>query len=230
MTKLSLFIPKLCVLLSTAGVVGAAWAPSAGAVPATGLITGAVSGVAGQPGADVCTYAIAVSGQPGSWAATGPRYEVTTASNGSYELAVPEGTYVLRFDPSCGSTVLSSYAAQYYLGQPDLESANAVSVSGTSPITGANAVLVAGFSVSGAVSAPGERAPSPMSVSAPTTVLGTQWPAPTLRLTAPSRSPTSPPATTGFILTRRAAAPGRARLPPSTTRAASFLPLAARCK
>ena len=111
--------------------------------------------LAGQPGGDVCTYAIAVSGEPGSWAATGAAICGDGRVDGSYELAVPEGMYVLRFDPSCGGTVLSSYAAQYYLGQPDLENANGVSVSGTSPTTGADAVLAAGFSVSGAVSAPG---------------------------------------------------------------------------
>ncbi len=158
MKKLSLFIAGLCLLLCTAGVVVAASVvgPSrAEAVPATGLITGSISVATGQPGGDVCTYAIAVSGQPGSWVATGARYVSAAAAGGSYELSVPVGTYAVRFDPSCGGTISSSYAAQYYLDQLDLENANAVTVSAISPATGTDAALAPGFSVSGAVSAPG---------------------------------------------------------------------------
>ncbi len=62
--------------------------------------------------------------------------------------------YVVRFDPSCDGTKSSPYAAQYFVGQLDFSSANAVDVSGSA--TGVDAHLVPGFSISGTVSAPGD--------------------------------------------------------------------------
>ena len=103
-------------------------------------------------------YATGVTGQPGYWVAAGPHYESSTVGTGAYELRVPVGTYVLRFDPSCGGTLPSPYAVQYYLGQVDLETADAVSVSATSPAAGLNALLATGFSLSGAVT--GSEAPN----------------------------------------------------------------------
>ncbi len=103
-------------------------------------------------------YATGVTGQPGYWVAAGPEYESSTVGTGAYELRVPVGTYVLRFDPSCGRTLPSPYAVQYYLGQVDLERADAISVSATSPATGINALLATGFSLSGAVT--GSEAPN----------------------------------------------------------------------
>jgi hypothetical protein len=129
--------------------------PPAGATTLAGLITGWVdAGTTGAALPGVCVYAIAITGYPGAWSASGAQYDATTSASGTYELTVPVGTYGLRFDPSCDNTVTSSYATQYYLGQPDLESVNAISASATTPATAVNVALVAGFSVSGTVTGP----------------------------------------------------------------------------
>lgn len=159
----SLVVRRLCAALGTAGLLvtalGAAATVPAWAAPLEGVISGAVDADAtGAPIAGVCVYATGVTGQPGYWVAAGPEYESSTVGTGAYELRVPVGTYVLRFDPSCGRTLPSPYAVQYYLGQVDLERADAVSVSATSPATGINALLATGFSLSGAVT--GSEAPN----------------------------------------------------------------------
>ena len=152
-------IRRLYALLGTAALMATAFAasatPPAGATTLPGLITGWVdAGTTGAALPGVCVYAIAITGYPGDWTASGAQYDATTSASGTYELTVPVGTYGLRFDPSCDNTVTSSYAAQYYLGQPDLESVNAISASATAPATAINVALVAGFSVSGTVTGP----------------------------------------------------------------------------
>ena len=152
-------IRRLYALLGTAALMATAFAasatPPAGATTLPGLITGSVDADAtGAALPGVCVYAMAITGYPGDWTASGAQYDATTSASGTYELTVPVGTYGLRFDPSCDNTVTSSYAAQYYLGQPDLESVNAISASATAPATAINVALVAGFSVSGTVTGP----------------------------------------------------------------------------
>ncbi len=150
-------VRRLCAALGTAGLLtalGTAATVPVWAAPSEAVISGTVdAGATGAPIAGVCVYAMGVTGQPGSWVAAGPHYESSTVGTGDYELRVPVGTYVLRFDPSCDGTVPSPYAVQYYVGQVDLGSADAVSVSATSPGTGINAALATGFSLSGAVTA-----------------------------------------------------------------------------
>ncbi len=147
---------RLCAALGTAGLLltgsGPAATVPAWAAPLEGVISGTVdAGGTGGPLAGVCVYATAVTGQPGYWVAAGPQYESSTVGTGDYEMRVPVGTYAVRFDPTCDGTVPSPYAVQYYLGQVDLESADAVSASATSPATGIDASLATGFSLSGAV-------------------------------------------------------------------------------
>jgi Carboxypeptidase regulatory-like domain len=154
-----LAIRRSYALLVTAALIAAAFAAPAtapaGATTLPGLITGWVdAGTTGAALPGVCVYAIAITGYPGAWTALGPQYDATTGASGTYELSVPVGTYGLRFDPSCDNTVTSWYATQYYLGQPDLESVNAISASATAPATAINVALVAGFSVSGTVTGP----------------------------------------------------------------------------
>jgi hypothetical protein len=154
-----LAIRRFYALLVTAALIAAAFAAPAtapaGATTLPGLITGWVdAGTTGAALPGVCVYAIAITGYPGAWTALGPQYDATTGASGTYELSVPVGTYGLRFDPSCDNTVTSWYATQYYLGQPDLESVNAISASATAPATAINVALVAGFSVSGTVTGP----------------------------------------------------------------------------
>jgi hypothetical protein len=86
--------------------------------------------------------------------ASGTTVKAVTASGGSYQLNASVGPNAVKFDPSCGGTVTSTYALQYYLGQTSLGTANTISVSATTPATGINASLVGGSSVSGTVTAP----------------------------------------------------------------------------
>ncbi len=156
MRQVSSAARPLCSAFASAalvlGVLGTVATVPAEAAPLPAVISGTVdAGATDAPIAGACVYAIGVTGQPGSWVAAGPRYETSTGSTGDYELGVTVGTYVLRFDPSCGRTVPSPYAVEYYLGQTDLDRADAVSVSATSPATGINAALAAGYSLSGAV-------------------------------------------------------------------------------
>ena len=151
-------IRRLYALLGTAALMATAFAtlttPPAGATT-LGLITGWVdAGTTGAALPGVCVHAIAITGYPGAWSASGAQYDATTSASGTYELTVPVGTYGLRFDPSCDNTVTSSYATQYYLGQPDLESVNAISASATTAATAISVALRAGFSVSGKVTGP----------------------------------------------------------------------------
>jgi hypothetical protein len=128
----------------------------AAASPATGLIAGSVDDItSGTSVAAVCVYAYAVSGRPGSLAATGTPYQAVTEGDGSYEVTVPVANYAVEFDPSCGGTVLSPYALQYYAGQVDLADANPVFASAISPTTAIDAHLVEGYTISGTVTEAG---------------------------------------------------------------------------
>ena len=138
----------------------------AGAVAATGAITGVVDDAAtGAAVPGVCVYAYPQWNDAPDPDVT--PYGATTAGDGSYEMQVGANAadYVVRFDPSCDGTKSSPYAAQYFVGQLDFSSANAVDVSGSA--TGVDAHLVPGFSISGTVSAPGDATgPAGVCVSA----------------------------------------------------------------
>ena len=134
----------------------------AGSAVATGILTGSVtSASSGAPLAGICVYAGTVTGTSGSLTATGSTVEAVTTSSGSYQLNAPVGANAVKFDPSCGGTVTSNYALQYFLGQTSLSTANTVSVSAITPTTGINASLVGGSSVSGTVTAPATSSSNP---------------------------------------------------------------------
>ncbi len=154
MRRFSAVVAGAVLLTMTATVI--ANSMLAAATTATGLIAGSVDDIAsGAPVADVCVYAYAVSGQPGSFATTGAPYQAITEGDGSYEVTVPVANYVVEFDPSCGGTVTSPYALQYYVSQVDLADANPVFASAVSPATGIDAHLSAGYTISGTVSEAG---------------------------------------------------------------------------
>ena len=134
----------------------------AASAAATGIVTGSVtSASSGAPLAGICVYAGTVTGTSGSLTATGTTVEAVTTSSGSYQLNAPVGPNAVKFDPSCGGTVTSNYALQYFLGQTSLSTANPVSVSAITPATSINASLVGGSSVSGTVTAPATTGSSP---------------------------------------------------------------------
>jgi hypothetical protein len=141
-----------------AAVGAVSLSPQAAAAPALGVITGSVDdSTTGAAAPGICVYAYAVNGSEGLAAkvSTGAQYQATTIGDGTYEIEAPTGYYVVRFDPSCGGTVASPYAVQYFAGQLDFESANPVYASAVSPATAVDAHLVAGYSVSGTVTVPG---------------------------------------------------------------------------
>ncbi len=147
-------------LLSGLVLVGAT--AQAASAAATGIVTGTVtSASSGAPLGGICVYAGQVTGASGSLTATGTTVQAVTTASGSYQLNAPVGLEAVKFDPSCGGTVTSTYALQYFLGQTSLSTANTVSVSAITPATGINASLVGGASVSGTVTAPATTGSSP---------------------------------------------------------------------
>jgi hypothetical protein len=156
---------RTCVALI--GVCLMAIPNTAVAANPTGVISGLVDVArSGQLLVDVCVSAYPVVGDRGSWVTSGESHEARTNAAGAYRMAVPVAMYAVRFDPTCGGTVPSSYAIQYYLGQLDLRDANAVFASAISPDTSIDAQLVAGYQLSGAVSAAGTPAVPKVCVSA----------------------------------------------------------------
>jgi len=124
--------------------------------PATGidahLVAGyTISGTATEAGgtgggAKVCASADVSAGHPVS--------SVKSAADGTYAIGnLPAGTYTVYFDPTCGATQASTYAQQYYEAAPDIKTATGVVV--TADVTGIDADLVAGGTISGTVTAAG---------------------------------------------------------------------------
>lgn len=147
-------------LLSGLVLVGATAQVASAA--ATGIVTGSVtSASSGAPLGGICVYAGQVTGTSGSLTGTGATVMAVTGPSGSYQLNAPDGNNAVKFDPSCGGTVTSTYALQYFLGQSSLSTANTVYVSAITPATGINASLVGGSSVSGTVTAPATTGSSP---------------------------------------------------------------------
>ncbi len=98
----SLAIRWLYALLGTVALMATAFAasatPPAGATTLPGLITGSVdAGTTGAALPGVCVYAMAITGYPGHWTASGAQYDATTGASGTYELTVPVGTYGVTF-------------------------------------------------------------------------------------------------------------------------------------
>jgi len=81
---------------------------------------------------------------------------VVTAANGTYTIGnLQDATYEVLFDPTCGETISSPYASQFYNDEPDYETGLPITFSSSTTRTGVNATLAAGASISGTVTAPG---------------------------------------------------------------------------
>ncbi|HEY5111018.1 MAG TPA: carboxypeptidase regulatory-like domain-containing protein [Acidimicrobiales bacterium] len=122
--------------------VGATWLNVTAVTPASGInavlaagatISGKVTGSDGVGLANVCVYASTASGSYGT---------ATTGSDGTYTVSgLAPGTYTLEFSIGCG--VSGNYATQ--------DSGAITVTSSTSSVTGINAVMTAGATISGTV-------------------------------------------------------------------------------
>lgn len=115
-------------------------------LPQGGSISGKVSDRTGKPlpRIDVTAY------DPETWVEVGSAY---TDEKGSYSIGgLPEGKYRIRFE-----TPDSQYPLQWYKGKIRREDSVAVEVSGTALVSGVDAVLTAGSSLSGMVTDQGGR-------------------------------------------------------------------------
>jgi len=154
--KVRFLLRLVCGLVATACL--AAFGTVAAAVPATaaaatGAITGSVDDAdTGTAVPGVCVYAYPQS-DDGPDPDVNP-YEATTTGDGAHGIGnLPAGTYSVYFDPTCGRTQMSAYAPQYYDGAVAASGARTVDVQAN--VSGIDAQLVEGATVSGAVAAPG---------------------------------------------------------------------------
>ncbi len=79
-----------------------------------------------------------------------PIAEMRTSITGAYRLAVPPGSYQVRFS-SCGGGV---YLAQYYNGSPDLHHATKVTVGPSNDVSGIDGSLSRGGEITGRITDP----------------------------------------------------------------------------
>jgi hypothetical protein len=143
-TKEELLLRRLlCALFLLASLAGVAVAaPSATALTATGSISGVVTNAAATPEEFICVYAIGQN--------TG-KYQATTNASGDYTISdLPEDQFKVEFDPSCGETVTSTLAIQFYDGQsqdgePDLVGVN------NNAVGSIDAALEPGSTISGTI-------------------------------------------------------------------------------
>jgi hypothetical protein len=140
---------------------GAAVANINATLVAGSTIAGAVTGTGGSGLGGVCVefYLMSDSAYVGM---------AVTAGSGSYQRgSFPEGEFMVRFDPTCGTSQSSPYASQDYNGQSDFSTATPIDfTSPASMATGINAALVPGASISGTVSVPGATSPANVCVEA----------------------------------------------------------------
>ena len=125
-------------------------------VPATGvdahLVPGfSISGTVKAPGGATAVANVCVSVDDTAGYAVN---SAETAPDGTYQVgSLPAGTYSVYFDPTCGRTQASAYAPQYYDGAVAASAAKTVDV--PADVSGVDAQLVDGATVSGTVTAPG---------------------------------------------------------------------------
>jgi hypothetical protein len=131
----------ICVALIVLPLVPASVAGASGDASVSGTVVDASnpSGLAG-----VC---INVLTQEGTSVGTG-----TTASDGTYDVAIPAGTFVIEFDPTCGGTVSTPDVGQYWPGFYSLDSAGAFTVGDGDGDVLSTTTLVASGSIAGTVS------------------------------------------------------------------------------
>ena len=128
---------------------------------ATGTATGTVS-VQGTTSADLTKICVVFTPSAGSPAAGFGVVSVSPGSNGSYSIPLLPGSFTVEFT-YCGSTSTSPYAPQWYNDQSSLASANPISITAGSTVTGISATLVPATTVASV-------SPSYGSISGGTTV------------------------------------------------------------
>jgi hypothetical protein len=110
-------------------------------------IKGTVTGLDGKPLANV--FVIALSSPSGEWTGV-----VTTASDGTYSIAVPAGSYILEFNDQSGWY----YDGYYTSGGFTLDRGSATPVTVTiSDVTGIDVQMEAGNTINGTVTGPGGK-------------------------------------------------------------------------
>jgi hypothetical protein len=124
-------------------VVPLQWAPPPPPTAGEGSISGTVT-ASGMQQFGVCVEALGEDG-------TSADYETTTGIGGNYNLDdVVPGSYAILFDPTCGQTMISEYARQYYHNEAD-PSTPTVSVGPLQQVTGIDAALTEQATISGSV-------------------------------------------------------------------------------
>jgi hypothetical protein len=102
-----------------------------------GAITGTVSGAGTSgPSGGICVNAY----KSGTALPATPVSTTVTAANGTYALLVglKSASYVVEFDPTCGGTVSSSYAIQWYNGVTSESGATAITLASGQEVGGIN--------------------------------------------------------------------------------------------
>jgi hypothetical protein len=140
-----LFAPvAICLALIVLPLVPVSTAGAAGTSSIIGTVTDA-SNPLGLPG--VC---VTVFTQDDDAIGTS-----TTGLDGTYEVDLSAGVYVVEFDPTCGGSISSPDVGQYYQDVYSFDSATPITV-GTLDIETANATLAASGSISGTVTDAGD--------------------------------------------------------------------------
>jgi hypothetical protein len=118
-------------------------APSPGLGDMTGTVTNGSTGVE-----DACVIAVGLDSS-----GITAQYDTQAEADGEYYIndMVP-GRYAVEFDPTCDGTEPSNYATQFYSDEPDYGAADAVTVASGNTVTGIDAVLSGGTTISGTVS------------------------------------------------------------------------------
>src|ERR1700722_10194565 len=131
----------ICVAMIVLPLIPASVAEASGDASVSGTVVDASnpSGLAG-----VCVNVLT---QAGTSVGTG-----TTASDGTYDVAIPAGTFVIEFDPTCSGTVSSPDVGQYWPGFYSLGSAGAFTVGDGDGDVLSTTTLVASGSIAGTVS------------------------------------------------------------------------------
>ncbi|HEY3437595.1 MAG TPA: carboxypeptidase regulatory-like domain-containing protein [Actinotalea sp.] len=149
-------ISRALALVAVAALGAVGLAPAASGV-GLASISGTVTlppGVLGVTAADITVTAAPVSS--GSW------ITASVAADGSYTIPeLPAGVYTVRFDPPAGS----SLAAEYYDGVYGWQDALPVPVT-TEPVTGIDAALEVGGTITGTVAVPAGSSVDGSTVSA----------------------------------------------------------------
>jgi hypothetical protein len=135
----------LIIPLCTAGIIGAVASPAAAATTTvSGTVTfGPTNGVQ-----SVCVYLLSTDSD-------GSDYAAQTLTNGSYSISgVNVDTYLIQFDPSCGGTIGSPFAGEWFVGgstagTPNAADATVLSLDGGAEI--ADAILTQGAMLQGVI-------------------------------------------------------------------------------